>query len=134
MYLQWDETYSVGIKTFDDEHQILFGLINRLHAVTQEQRSRHVVGEVLEGLAAYVKLHFKSEEEAMLKYKYPGYHQHKEEHDSFAARANVLNQRFQGDGAVLSVEVLRFMLVWVKKHVNGTDKLYAKFLTEKGMR
>lgn len=134
MYLEWNETYSVGIKTFDDEHKILFGLINNLHTGIKEKRNHQAIGETLSGLVTYVKLHFKSEEETMLKYAYPDYQTHKEEHDAFAARANVLYERFQKDEAVLSAEVLRFLVDWLHKHLNGTDKLYTKFLTDKGVK
>lgn len=30
MVIKWDETYSVGVKIFDDQHKKLFGMINGL--------------------------------------------------------------------------------------------------------
>lgn len=134
MYLQWNDSYSVGVKTFDNEHKILFGLINRLHTGMKEKGNRHEAGKVLGELVAYVGQHFDSEETVMRIYKYPDYQEHKDEHDAFAAKVGENYRRFQNDGAVLSVEVLGFIVEWLHKHLDGTDKLYTQFLNEKGVR
>jgi len=133
MYLEWNESYSVGMKACDDEHKILFSLINSLHAGIEEKRDRQALEEVLAGLVAYVKVHFNSEETIMLKYGYPGYRKHKDEHDLFAFKTGYFHYLIQEGKAVLSVEVLRFMVEWLEKHLNGTDKLCTPFLAEKGV-
>lgn len=134
MYFKWDESYSVGIETFDSQHKILFGIINRLHEGLEMREHWPVLAEALGDMVTYTKLHFKSEEEEMKNHGYPGFELHKLEHDAFADMINTFSKQFENGEEAMKVEVLGAMVKWLRKHVNGTDKQYGPFLADKGVR
>jgi len=144
MYLKWEDRFSVGIKTFDDQHQQLFDIINRLfaslktrklfRALGKEEKERELLGTILTELLGYTKLHFETEEWAMRECGFAGYEGHKKEHDEFAALVNDFVQRSNKGESVLTAEVLNSLVKWLDRHLNGTDKMYSSYLIEKGVK
>lgn len=87
----------------------------------------------MESLFDYTEMHFASEEEAMLKYLYPDYESHKRKHEEFTGEMNEIRKRFSVGGKSVSVEVLIFLVNWLKTHIAKVDKSYGTFFNEKGM-
>ena len=56
--MNWDDSYSVNIQAFDEQHRYLFGLLNRLHAAMKAGKSNAVMGPTLNELVRYVETHF----------------------------------------------------------------------------
>ncbi|NQV43735.1 MAG: hemerythrin, partial [Rhodospirillales bacterium] len=57
--MQWKEEFSVGVDAFDQDHKILFDLVNQFEiAGTTGKSDEHIVA-VLETLVDYTKTHFK---------------------------------------------------------------------------
>ena len=46
----WDSTYSVKVKRFDDDHQQLFRILNQLHDGMMARRGQEVLQNVLNEL------------------------------------------------------------------------------------
>ena len=145
MNLKWDESYSVGIRSFDDQHKKLFEIVNILCLLVKTRTAwdplgKDAMSEVLQDLRQYTKIHFETEERAMRTHGYADYENHKKEHDRFAGMVDEFilrftnKQRFNKDGVMLTVEVLNAAIKWLDEHLNGTDKLYSAFLIGKGVR
>ncbi len=134
MYLQWNDGFSVGIKTFDDQHKKLFEIINRFHAGILERKRKEALGNLLGELMEYIKIHFEAEETEMKAHGYPDYEQHKKEHDEFLEKVNNFECRYRAGEEILTVEVLGSLVEWLDTHLNGTDKLYTPFLQQKGVK
>jgi hemerythrin-like metal-binding protein len=134
MYIEWDNSYSVGIQSFDGQHKKIFGMINALHAAMVEKKTREAMGKTLEELVEYTRTHFADEEVLMEKHKFPEYGQHKRAHDELIVQVNDLYHRFRLGEPVISVELFGFLMNWLKNHIQGVDKKYTAFLNAKGVR
>ncbi|MBI5637907.1 MAG: hemerythrin family protein [Nitrospinae bacterium] len=132
--VKWDGNLSVGIKSFDDEHKALVGIINHLFANIQANKGKDVLEDIICDLITYARLHFATEEEVMLAYGYPEYEIHKKEHDGFSGKLEDFHLRYRGNEALMMLEVLGSLVEWLETHMCGTDKRYTRFLTDKGIK
>ena len=71
----------MGIGSVDYEHQELIALINRLYEDFLEQGALESTQEFLGELHAKISAHFALEERVMHEMAYPGYQDHKDDHE-----------------------------------------------------
>ncbi len=132
-YIDWNENLSVGLNSFDEQHKKLVSIVNRLYDAMKEGKGRDVLGEVFSELIEYTKFHFKSEEEVMLKYDFPGYKEHLDEHNKLTKEVMELKEKYDKGNIFITVEVLSFLKEWLSHHILEVDKKYGPFLREKGI-
>lgn len=130
----WSTKYSVNIKTLDEQHQKLIGLLNRLDSAVQQGQGRTVLGGVLDELIAYTVYHFKTEEELFTKYEYPGIAQHVSQHEQLTAKVSGIKQKYDAGQTLISIQVLNFLSDWLTTHIQGSDKQYGPFLNQAGIK
>lgn len=131
--VQWDETLSVGVREIDAQHQGLLGLINELHDAMKEGKSREKLGGLVNRLKNYARSHFSTEENYMRQTAFPGFEEHRVQHDKFIEK--VLDFELEmGEGHVSPLEVARFLMDWYVGHVKGLDRKYAGHLQSRGIR
>ncbi len=131
--LTWDDSLAVGIKDIDAQHQVLVGMICDLHDAMRTGKGKSQVGSILKKLEDYAVEHFGFEESLMEKYKYPGYRNHRKEHDAFVQKVMDFGQAFQANRADLTTEVMDFLKNWLVGHIKGIDKKYAPFFKDQGL-
>jgi hemerythrin len=133
-FVRWKDSYSVGLKTIDEEHKNLLRLINNLQSAvryyTGEEFERRALAELIE----YTKVHFAREEDLMKKHDFPGYEEHKRQHDEMTATAQKMVNRYEQDALGAMDEISTFLRDWLISHINGTDQQYSKFLINKGLQ
>jgi hemerythrin len=130
----WNETYSVKIGIIDMQHKNLVKIVNDLHQAMVEGNGRDELGKILSSLISYTQAHFKTEETFMESHRYPGYANHRVEHERLTRTVVELQSKFQRNEVGLTIEVMDFLKTWLSKHILGTDKLYGPFLNSKGVR
>lgn len=130
----WTEDMSVGVREFDEHHQKLILLINKLHDSATSSDNKAVIENVLAELANYTVYHFFAEEEAMYDSGYPEAKQHADEHLKLTEQTFELIHRFNNSQDVNLSEVLEFLIKWLKNHILFTDKKYSSFFNEKGIK
>ncbi len=64
---------------------------------------------------------------------FPGYRQHKTEHDTFAIKVVDFQQEFHQGSLALTFEVMDFLERWLVNHIVGTDRKYSTFFNMKGL-
>jgi hemerythrin len=133
VFFDWSDDLSVNIAEIDAQHMRLVEMLNELYENMTNEHRTAVLGKVLTGMVEYAKTHFATEERYMTKYDFPGYAEHKAEHEDFLAKADDLLDRYANDPTLLSVETGRFLREWLDQHITGTDKLYGPFLNDKGV-
>jgi hemerythrin-like metal-binding protein len=131
--ITWSDRYSVGIARIDAEHRKLVDLVNELYAAILACNPTSVTAKVLDGLASYTVSHFTSEEGLMKRHAYPGYIQHKAEHDKLVAQVKQLQQDLRAGKATVSQEVMSFLQSWLIGHILGMDKKYTSHLKAAGV-
>ncbi len=132
--MEWRESYSVGIPSIDEQHKKLVSLINELAEAMHNKKGKEVLKGIIDEMAKYAVYHFQTEEKYMKEFDFPGYDEHKKEHDSFVEKVKEFQKEYEEGKSLLTVEILMFLRDWLIKHILGTDKKYGPFLIEHGVR
>lgn len=132
-FINWDNSYSVGVAIIDNQHKRLVNIVNELNDALGAGKGKDVLSKVLFELVQYVNTHFKTEEEYMVKYSYDEYEQHRYEHEKLTDEVKRFYEDFNNGKAVLSIQIMNFLRNWLMDHILIKDKRFGKFLNEKGM-
>ncbi|MCG6551837.1 MAG: bacteriohemerythrin [Candidatus Magnetominusculus sp. LBB02] len=134
--MKWHNTFSVGVKKYDEAHKTLVGLINRLHAAMKIGLGSQVLGDILDELIEYTMTHFRDEEREMLRLGYPthDYEIHLDQHQRFVRQAADVQRKFREGLGGLSLDIMEFLKKWLSEHILGTDKKYMHFFNSKGLK
>jgi len=130
----WDQSYSVSVQKFDEQHQKLFALLNALHDAMQKGAGQAMVQDTVRELSNYTVSHFRAEEEALRRANYPGLVAHQAEHQKFVAQVNQFAEQLRVGKSASSVTVLTFLRDWLSKHIRETDRSYGAYLNSKGVK
>jgi hemerythrin len=131
--MEWGDKYMVNIVIVDAQHKKLFDILNRLHVSVVEGREQGELFDILDQLIEYTVEHFQTEEELFLEHDFPGYEEHKAEHDKLTKTVIELQQKLRDGSATLSFEVLDFLHDWLMEHTLGLDKEMGPYLNERGV-
>ncbi len=130
MFTKWSDQLLTGNETIDKQHQEIF---ERAAQITESGKIGKIgsdAGKIIEYLEAYYTTHFTAEEALQIKYRFPGYEVHKEMHQRFREELDELKHRFalHGTSNELAVEIVVFMLEWLAKHIDKSDKVLAVYI------
>lgn len=132
-FITWTaEQFGTGVKQHDEEHKVLFGMLNTLNEAAAA-KDRAAVGRALDTLIAYVLEHFASEERNMQAAKYAAYEGHKAAHDKLVAVCADLQKKFHAGQADVTTETTQFVKDWLFSHIPGVDRLYGPPLSAHGL-
>lgn len=130
--LQWDNRLSVGIEGIDNQHKKLLERLNILLDAVAMGRSVQEIKNTIKFLELYVKIHFETEEKYMVKYKYPRFKEHKEQHSDFRETVLDFKKNFEVHGIShnLIEKIQELLWNWYQHHVIHSDQIFGKFLLE----
>ena len=120
--------YATNVGFADEEHQILFGKLNKLYDLATGGAARSAIGEQLDDLIAYVVGHFAHEEKEMQAKNYAGLAAHKAEHDALVGVCAGLQTKFHAGEAEVTEEVGQMVKGWLDHHIPTFDMSYADAL------
>jgi len=124
----WSPKYTVNHPVMDEHHHYLFKLIDQLSEAIMEKREKEVIGEVLDSLIDYTRMHFAAEEQLMLQISYPDIAPHKKAHDDIVAKVQGFQRRFHQGDSYVTAEISQYLMTdWLVKHILGMDELYAPY-------
>lgn len=133
-FVEWSDVLSVGIEEIDAQHQVLVGLVNEMHEAIHQRHGSGVVREVLARLAEYTKIHFAVEESLMRILGYPGYEEHKGQHEELIASMLELQRKVDSGKTAIGFELMHFLKIWLTKHIMESDQQYAQFFVDAGAK
>jgi hemerythrin len=128
----WDESYSVQVAEFDNQHKKLVAMINDLFDAMKQGKSKTILGSIFTDLVEYTKVHFAAEEIKMNQFHYPDTAPHTKEHRELTQKALELQAQFNAGTMLVSVDTLNFLRDWLRKHILETDKKYGAFFNSVG--
>ena len=131
--ITWNETLSVKIKKFDDQHIKLVDMINDLYDAMKAGNGSEAVGKILGELVNYTVTHFADEEQLLSQHAYPDLAAHKLEHENLVQQVLDLQQKFEAGHTILTLNVMMFLKDWLMTHIKGDDKKYGDYLNSKGI-
>lgn len=133
-FFPWNPAdFSVGVTRFDEDHQRLGDLLNRIHGALTHRRDRVEAAHLLERLLQEARDHFAKEEAALQATDYPDAEEHIAEHQLLLREGADLLRQFQA-GSISGLAFPNFLKHWLIGHIKDSDRKYAVFLRRKGMR
>ena len=133
MAYAWTPDLATGNAVIDDQHKLLFSMVNALFDAYQGGKERQEVARTMEFLVEYTIKHFADEEELQEKYGYPDYPAHKHLHAEFKELvrrlATKMSQHGPTDNAI--IEVCTTIGEWLFMHVKDEDSRMAAYIQSK---
>ncbi len=135
----WNENYSVGINSIDEQHKHFFEIANRIIEMSGKGDAlKDNLLAALGELGDYAFYHFGTEEGYFDKFGYENAPLHIGSHNSFRNKvdeylANV-KEKTDADFKQLGLETAIFAGDWLQRHILLVDKQYTKFFQEKGVK
>jgi len=128
-FMQWSEEFSCGIRAIDNDHRMLFEVLNNLDVAVRSNDPEHDVGGVIDLLKRYVVEHFAREERFMADSNYPDYAVHAREHRRIAEIVQAIGFAHEAAPETLDFEkILDFLSEWLMGHILGTDRKYIPYV------
>jgi hemerythrin len=121
-FVEWKESYNIGVKEIDNQHRGLFDLIGKLDS----SRSYETVGKyfflTLNKFVEYAQIHFSTEERYIDEAQYPQAREHRREHILFIEQVTLLMQKVEHKESGSEDRTLVFLKEWYLKHIVGSDR------------
>ncbi|BCS52600.1 bacteriohemerythrin [Geobacter sp. SVR] len=130
--LEWDPSFATGVGKFDDQHKVLFNMVNDLADAMQQKKSKEAIGRVLNGLAEYTVNHFAEEERSFA--GYPDEATHKAHHKKLVDQVVDLIGKFNSGTPLIAQDVINFLQDWLINHIKGVDKGYGTYINRNGIK
>ncbi len=127
--LEWKDDYTLGIEDIDFQHHYFLNLINRLsdELVNSDDETYHSL--LITELNAYVRFHFISEENIMMRANYPELEEHKELHEKLLNSLVPKEALFEMSSSKKEVkDIIDFLVDWFVLHAMKEDRLFADYL------
>jgi hemerythrin-like metal-binding protein len=132
--LVWDDKYSVGVQVIDNQHKEMFKTINELIVILESMPTKEQVDKIIDSLVAYKKFHFATEEKYFDEFGYDGAEDHKNKHNEFSAKLELLTVESNGDSVELAFKLVDFLEDWLIDHLMVVDQKYASCFKEHGLK
>jgi hemerythrin len=131
--LKWQDSYSVGVKKFDEQHQIIICQINKAFELFGSDFQTDQLKPILSELRNYAQVHFQNEEELLKKYKFHDLEGHKREHRLYENKIDDLLRNYDSGDEKVKVDLVEFLADWWMGHIQGCDMEYKRFLNNCGV-
>lgn len=120
---------SVGVAQFDEDHNILAGVLAQMTAVVADGEPAEVVASAVIFFCDYTLTHFRREERVLERTGYPPLAIHRVLHQDFVRWIDQFRagQEAVPDGKLIASS-LGYARRWLENHVNGPDMAYSEFL------
>jgi len=132
----WSQTFSVGIRSIDDQHKELLNLVNDMynHIIGDEKEERAYFRKVIKKTVKYIKVHFATEEKILKAVKSHSYFTHKKAHDYFILKV-IDNIRDYERGKKINItSFTHFLRDWILTHIAIMDKQYFEYFKKVAIR
>ena len=133
-FVEWKDSYSVGIDSIDQQHKKLLNLINQLQTAVDYSTGEQFEREALDELVDYTKTHFIYEEGLMEDNDYPDFVAHKAQHEKMFKKVGEVLAEYEQDHDTAMSNAAEYLKDWLINHINGTDKEYSSYLIGRGVK
>lgn len=96
--IQWSDKYNVGVATLDGQHRKLINMINELHEAMSQGHAKELQAGLLQRVGQYAAEHLNTEEKMLKASGYPGFAQHKAQHDNYIAKMHEFEKKLGAGG------------------------------------
>lgn len=132
--LIWKDEYSVGVKEIDEQHKMIFSIINNLIETINTTPSDESISAIIKQIQEYKACHFCTEEAYFEKFSFTGAPKHIEAHKCFSIEILRIQQQHKDSKIALAFALVDFMEDWLIKHLLSMDQEYKQCFKENGLR
>jgi hemerythrin len=133
-FVNFSEELRGGVEELDSQHEVLADLVNDLHRSIKLRDGGQAVREILYKLEDYSRIHFAVEESLMRILAYPGYQEHKSQHEVLVAQMSHLREKVSSGKQSISFELMHFLKSWLINHILVSDKDCSSFFLACGVQ
>ena len=127
-FVQWNDSYSVGVEEIDNDHKKLLGLINKLQTAAHYSSDEAMIDSILNDLVDYTKYHFSKEEDMLKQSDYPHFNEHKLQHEEMIKKVSEFIEEYRIDDSRTIDDVTQYLKSWLINHINGSDQDYVPYV------
>jgi hemerythrin len=129
----WHEGMELGHAEIDGQHRELCRRMEILVETCIAGDPARSVDEILDFLGEYVKTHFHTEEELMLRHGYIAYQFHKDQHTQFLGNLQFLKERAhqESKSADMALQINQMLIDWFQNHILNIDRAAVSFLASR---
>jgi hemerythrin len=113
---EWHDSYAVGIPDIDEQHRVLFELIDGLAAVAEGRASATGMTDTVESLVELARTHLHYEETLSARSPAPGYASAIRDHGEFLKKAEGLSKYLETAPVDALQTIVEFLKDWVVDH------------------
>jgi len=129
--LAWQDVYATGIRVIDDDHKMLFSIVNNLVSEVNAEKpvEPRQIDSLLRALTKYVDSHFSREERFLEQFGYPKLDEHRDGHDALRRQIDAISIDYYATPDKIDLEkVCEFLMKWLSQHILKSDMDYVPYL------
>jgi len=118
----------------DNQHKELFKRLNDVLSLGSKSVTEGEIEKTFKLLGDYIKEHFRDEEELQVKFGFPKYEWHRQQHNLYIDSYVRLKEEYDQNGvsAEFSNHLNKSIVDWIIKHIRQADTELGQFLNGKG--
>ena len=130
MRAEFDETLVTGNEMIDSQHKELIDKINKLLDSCENGNDKLAAVKTLDYLSDYTDFHFGAEEKLQEEIEYPGFEEHKKEHENLRKVVAELHEMLveeEGPSPAFVEQVNKNVIERLYRHIKGFDRSVAEY-------
>ena len=133
--ISWNDSFSVKIKSIDDQHKILFDIVNDTYTMitNEENNSPTEIVKIIDRLKVYALMHFGAEEHFFNTFGLPVSEDHEKAHAAFESKISQLQEDLLAGDTEVPINIIRYVSNWLVSHIKTVDKKHCEYLVERGV-
>jgi len=132
--IKWEENYSVGIQSIDNQHKEIFKFLNKLLEALKQGKASSVTMQIIQDLEQYAIMHFHKEEFFFQRFNFSGAAKHIAVHQFFTQKVADLKADLKAGKVTIAFELLNFLKDWIEHHILEEDKKYSELFRQNGLK
>lgn len=123
----------IHVEEIDEQHKRIFNIVEEFYNACIDLNNKEKIVEVFKTLKDSLEQHFQSEENYMVKYDYPEYEYHREKHDIFIRKLQMIDGAFKANYIPFTKlsDANEFFTEGFVTHISDIDSRLGEFLKDK---
>lgn len=122
-FVNWDDSYSVGVPEIDRQHRFLILKIRDLQEAMADGSTGAMLAPLIRNLVTYTRYHFSFEGRLYAQRGYPDIRHHLELHAQMSRQVTKLGIALKDGKLHAGTPVMLFLQRWMVDHILGEDMI-----------
>lgn len=123
-FFKWDDKYLVGIQEIDNQHKVIFDILNQAYDAFMKNEHEQKLDEIINRLFEYTDYHFSTEEKYFKQNPDETITEHRNQHNLFIDKIQSFKEQYKKDRKGVYYLIIKFIKDWFVNHINATDRNY----------